>query len=189
MIILLGFPKCGTSSFQKLFTMLGFKSYQWKKNGKFIGMIIKENKDQQKKLLSGFDETDCITQMDVCVSEKKAYWPQITDYEQIYYENTDALFILNKRPPLKLLSSFKNWGNLLKRVHDYSPAIFKNYSDEGFLELINRHYNNVESFFLERPTSKFISYDIETDDVSKLSTYIDLRDITVFPKVNVSKKK
>ena len=29
MIILLGFPKSGTSSFQKLFTDLGYKSYHY----------------------------------------------------------------------------------------------------------------------------------------------------------------
>lgn len=31
MIILIGLPKSGTSSFQKLFTSLGYSSYHWKK--------------------------------------------------------------------------------------------------------------------------------------------------------------
>ena len=111
MIILLGFPKSGTSSFQKLFTDLGLKSYHWKKDKKYIGMLIKNNKENNKPLLSDFEKTDCITQMDVCYSVTNEYWPQIIDYEQIYYENSDSIFILNKRDPKKILSSFKRWNN------------------------------------------------------------------------------
>lgn len=48
MIILLGFPKCGTTSFQELFNKC-----------------------------SGFKGVDCITQMDVCIYQNLAYWPQI----------------------------------------------------------------------------------------------------------------
>ena len=46
--------------------------------------------------------------MDVCVNTKHCYWPQIVDYRQIYNENKDAIFILNKRDPKKILNSFKN---------------------------------------------------------------------------------
>ena len=46
MIILLGFPKSGTTSFNKLFESLGLNSYHWKKNGQFIGLLIKKNKEQ-----------------------------------------------------------------------------------------------------------------------------------------------
>ena len=39
MIILLGMPKSGSSSFQELFTKLGYKSYHWKKgNHKYDGI-------------------------------------------------------------------------------------------------------------------------------------------------------
>ena len=44
MIILIGFPKSGTSSFQKLFQTLGYRSYHWKKDDKYIGMMIYKNK-------------------------------------------------------------------------------------------------------------------------------------------------
>jgi len=60
-----------------------------------------------KPLLNDFLNTDVITQMDVCNDENNNYWPQITDYEQLYNENPDSIFILNKREPRKLLSSFK----------------------------------------------------------------------------------
>ena len=44
MIILLGMPKSGTSSFQELFTILGYNSYHWEKEGEYIGKMIENNK-------------------------------------------------------------------------------------------------------------------------------------------------
>ena len=44
MIILLGLPKSGTSSFQELFLNLGYNSYNWKKGNKYIGKMIENNK-------------------------------------------------------------------------------------------------------------------------------------------------
>ena len=89
MIILLGFPKSGTSSFQKLFLDLSYNSYHWKKDDEYIGMLIKNNKNNNKLLLSNFSKSDCITQMDVCIDKINNYWPQITDYDRIYYEKGD----------------------------------------------------------------------------------------------------
>ena len=189
MIILLGFPKSGTSSFQKLFLDLSYNSYHWKKDDEYIGMLIKNNKINNRLLLSNFSKYDCITQMDVCIDKINNYWPQITDYDRIYYENSDSIFILNKRDPKKLLSSFKRWNNLHKRTFKYSPYILNNNSDEAFYELINRHYNNIESFFSLHPESKFISYDIDNDNIEKLEKYIDIKGIKSFPKINVNSKK
>lgn len=186
MIILLGFPKSGTSSFQKLFTDLGYKSFHWKKGGHFIGTLIKHNKATNRPLLSGFAASDCIAQMDVCVDADNAYWPQLTDYQQLYQENPTALFILNKRSPESLLSSFKRWGNLNARLQKYNPEILHDGSDEAFLALVRTHYANVAEFFAARP-AKFIAYDIEKDPVQKLGKYLDLKGIKAFPKMNVGK--
>lgn len=43
MIIILGMPKSGTSSFQELFTKLRYKSYHWRKENQFIGKMIENN--------------------------------------------------------------------------------------------------------------------------------------------------
>lgn len=44
MIILLGLPKSGTTSFHELFKKLGYKSYHWKKGNNYIGKMIENNK-------------------------------------------------------------------------------------------------------------------------------------------------
>ena len=186
MIILLGFPKSGTTSFQHLFVSLGYTSYHWKKGATPIGMLIKNNKDNNRPLLCDFEQTDCITQMDVCTDISNAYWPQLTDYEQLYYENSDSFFILNKRDPAKMLASFKKWSNLNERMHTYNPDILGDNTDDTLLDLFKTHYEKIESFFILHPAAKFISFDIENDSIEKLGKYIDLKGITLLPRENVN---
>ncbi len=188
MIILIGFPKSGTSSFQKLFDDLGYKSYHWKKNNKYIAMMIKKNKENNKPLLYDFLDTDVITQMDICIDKQNSYWAQIIDYKQLYYENKDSIFILNKRNPEKILNSFKNWNNYYDRLYEYSPELIKDKTDNGFINFVNKHYTDVETFFSSQQDAKFISYDIENDTIEKLKKYIDIKNIKIFPKENINKK-
>jgi len=189
MILLVGFPKSGTSSFQLLFTKLGYKSiHQWSRSEGYVGMLIKKNKINNVPLLTGLEKYDSITQLDVCKSTSENYWSQLIDYKQLYYENKDSIIILNKRCPVKLLSSFKRWENLDKRIYKYNPELIDNKTDEGFIAFVEKHYSDVEAFFNSIPEAKFIVYDIENDTIDKLTKYIDIKDISVFPKCNVNKK-
>jgi hypothetical protein len=184
MIILLGFPKSGTTSFQTLFEALGYNAYHQNVGKAYIGNMIYENKQANKLLLSDFLETDVITQMDVCRDKNNAYWPQVIDYKQLYNENQNSIFILNKRDPTKLLSSFKRWNDLHERLIKYNPELLDNNSDEAFKNFVIKHYLDIEGFFSQYPNSKFITFDIENDDLDKLRKYIDLKNIKEFPHVN-----
>lgn len=185
MIILLGLPKSGTTSFDYLFKMLGYKTYHWQKDDMYIGTIIKNNKEQGRPLLSGFEPDCCITQMDVCMSKEECYWPQIVHYRQIYEENPDAVFILNKRDPGKILRSFKRWRKYQKRLFRFNPELVSRKTDDGFLKFVADHYANIETFFRDRPEAKFIMYDIENDRIDKLSQYINIGDMVEFPQKNI----
>jgi len=126
--------------------------------------------------------------MDVCISKTKCYWPQLVDYKQLYYENLDAIFILNKRDPHKILASFKRKG-LHNRLYKFNPELIEDKTDEGFINFVKKHYKDVEDFFETHKNAKFISYDIENDDIQKLSKYINIKNIDKFPIYNVSKNK
>jgi hypothetical protein len=187
MIILLGFPKSGTTSFHKLFKNLDYESYHWKFGDKYIGDIIKWNKRKGKKLLSFIDESKydntCITQMDVCISWRSNYWPQLVDFEQLYNENKEAIFILNKRNPCNLLKSFKKWNKYDKRIQYFNKELFN--PDQDLIGLFTEHYEKVEHFFKNLKNDvKFVSFDIENDNLEKLSKYIDLKEYTVLPHEN-----
>ena len=45
-----------------------------------------------RPLLEGFAKDDCITQMDVCLSEELCYWPQVVDFEQLYVGRMNCRF-------------------------------------------------------------------------------------------------
>ncbi len=201
MIILLGLPKSGTTSFDRLFKILKLKSHHWRYNDKYIGTIINNNIKNKKPLLSTFSNDACITQMDCCVDNNNNFWHQITHYKQLYEQNKDAIFILNKRDKYKILNSFKKWTTnnitLISRIFKYNPELFESNiynnktNDEKILTLIDNHYNNIENFFKNKPNAKFIVYDIEKDDITKLNKYIDTRqngiNITKFPHNNKTK--
>lgn len=191
MIILVGFPKSGTTSFQSMFEKLGYKSIHWKCAEGYIGYIIKSNKDNGLPLLTGLTEKyNCITEMNVCISTKYCYWPQIVDYKQLYQENPDALFILNKRDPVKIHSSFQRWGDYDKRLYKYNPELLDECNTSGFIRLIEKHYSNVEAFFESlEGKCRFVSYDIEKDSLDKLKPYIDVGDFTELPHENANKNR
>ena len=185
MILLLGLPKSGTTSFNKLFEKLGYEAYHWKiNNGQYIGKIIQNNKKNNLPLLNGFSNAACITQMDVCISNEYCYWPQIVDYEQLYFQNKDAIFILNTRDPVNILQSFKKWLGFYKRIHLYNPELIKKNTNEGFIDFVNSHYNRIRQFFLSIPEAKFIEYHIKNDKIDKLAQFIDLKGIKILPHEN-----
>lgn len=186
MILIVGLPKSGTTSFTKLFSNAGYKSVHWKISERYIGKIIQQNKINNRRLLSGLENFDCITQMDVCMDRENAYWPQITDYEELYHQNPDAIFILNKRDPSKVLSSFKRWKKYDKRLFTYNPELINDKTDSGFINFVEDHYNNIENFFYSKPEAKFIIFDIDKDSVEKLEKYIDLKGQKVLPRCNVN---
>jgi hypothetical protein len=191
MIILLGFSKSGTSSFYSLFKKLGFnvyhRSYPYNENlHEVFGMIIKNNKANKKPLLYGIAEDACLTELNICASPTHAYWPQFVDYKQLYYENPGSLFILNKRNTRNLLVSFKNHNNLDERLYKYNPELIEDKTDQGFIKFIENFYVEVEEFFASQPNAKFISYNIERDNIAKLKKYIDIKDIKSFPKENIT---
>lgn len=125
--------------------------------------------------------------MDVCISKDVCYWPQIVDYKQIYEENKEALFILNKRDPGKILTSFNNWSNYTQRLFNFNPELVDSKTDEGFLRFVTRHYSNIESFFKDHPEAKFISYDIDINSIADLARYVDIGEFIELPRINGSR--
>jgi len=198
LILIIGFPKTGTSSFNKLFTILKFKTYHqiFEKTKPSIGTMINTNYKNGDRLLNFLDndinnsniQHICVTQMDVHTNRHEAFFPQIDHLKQLYEENPNAVFILNKRDPLSLLQSLKKWMKYDERFRQFTPHLFKHIEastqDDSMLQLIQSHYKNVVTFFENKPKAKFVVFDIENDQVTKLSPYIDLGDITTFPHIN-----
>ena len=167
MIIFLGFPLLNDANL--IFDI--FKNYKivhFIFNKKYVGNIIKENKKNKKPLLNNFKNFHCITQLDVCIDKDNCYWPQIIDYEQLYNENKDSIFILNKRNPMKIYTFFKNWNNLLERFYKYNSC--NSYDD--FINYVNNHYNNIE-FFFKNKSCKYYSINLDSYDIENLKKFLN----------------
>ena len=195
MIILLGFPKSGTTSFTFLLNKLGYKSYHWvyRSDTDYIGSWVKKCKERNEKLLSFLPKEKkpiAITQMDVCVDKNNCYWPQLVDYKLLYEQYPDAIFILNTRNPNDILKSMKKWQDYNERMFLFNPELFNGLTgtkDEKIIKLIQNHFNNVTEFFNKKKNSKFIRYHIINDKIEKLNKYIDTKNLK-FPVVNSNKK-
>ncbi len=120
MIILVGLPKSGTTSFNDLFLDIGIKSHHFRINdkiypqyrNKLIGQLIRKNYISNKPLLSFIPEKDytqtAITETNCFLKEWEYCWPQIEYLDILYKENPDALFILHTRNIYKMVSSMHN---------------------------------------------------------------------------------
>ena len=202
MIILLGFPKTGTISFQYLFKKLGYKSYhQIYKEGQWISKLMMNQISLERNLLDFIPKDErnitCLTQMDHCLYDKDNnfinFWPQLSHYKELYYQNEDSIFILNKRNTSDLLLSFKNQFcqgiSLYDRFIKHNKNLFSKEctDDENMLNLFENHYKNIIEFFTKKK-SKFIIYDLNTDNINKIKKYIDIKDIKEFPHKHKTKK-
>ena len=187
-IILLGFPRTGTTSFHHLFQKLGYNSIHWfyRPQRLYVGEAILKAKKENKPLFYYLSDFEVICQMDICKDFTEKIWPQISHYQQILAQYPDTIYILNTRDPHKLLLSMKNKGNMDKRMLKYNTELFENIEgsdDEKILKLIDQHYQNIREHF---KNSKFIEFNIEKDNLEKLSKYIDFKGETQLPKLNKS---
>jgi hypothetical protein len=206
MILLLGFNKSGTTSFQYLFKKLGYESHHFfftihGEESFLVSDLMRYTYNHNIPLLSfipqHLHDNIAITQMDACFSNENNFWPQITHYQQLHRENPNALFILNRRDPQNLLQSFKNWRpnwkplkgmSLFERIFTYNPEFFQAFQhlptqEEQFLAFAEKHYQNIEDYFHAHPEAKFVSFDIEKDKLEKLAPYMDLKGLDNFPNI------
>ena len=190
LIILIGFPKSGTTSLGIFFKNLGYNVIgHTTKSNRFVGMKIKENNNNNINLLDeivDYNSNTILTQLDCCYSDTIVSWPQIELYETIYNQNINALYILNKRNPISILKSFKNQNHMDKRFFKF---FINNYSkniqfDEYIIKFIETHYNTIEKFFKDKPN--FVSFFLESFDSKCFNKFICISDNLQLPISNAN---
>ena len=188
MIILIGLPKSGTTSFNELFTRLGYRTYHWKKGHEYIG-TSGQNKERNRPLLEG-GKDDYITQMDVCISKEHCCSRKLSTTNNCI-ENPDNLHP-EQTGSDKVLSSFKKWnalgGPMDRRLFMYNPELVAQL-DDGFVSFVHEHYSNIERFFSTCPDARFVSYDVERDSLEKLRQHIDIMHFDALPHANKGTEK
>jgi hypothetical protein len=116
--IVIGFPKCGTSTIHQACKKSGLRSAHWKAPGKgYCGALIYQNYLADRDPLADLSDYDVVSQMDVCV-KRTNFWPNLdlALLLRIRKFHPECSFILNTRAPEKIASSIARWGNLRKRI-------------------------------------------------------------------------
>jgi hypothetical protein len=176
MILLIGFSKAGTASFDYLLKQLGYKTLHShnEDHSMIFGELIERANNENKPLLTYVESNgyEAITELNYSL-EDKIYWPQFTYIHDIINIYDDVIYILNTRDISNHVRSLKFFGIdiILQRDNNLT---------ENIETILETYYANIKNT-MQALNRKFIEYNIETDDISKLAQYIDLKGITQFP--------
>ena len=173
-ILVIGFPKSGTTSIHHALESAGFRSVHWElPNGEYCGEVIYRAVREGKDPLAYLSEYDAITQMDICLPRVKKdgrplnYWPQL-DFElldEIERHHPGIRFILNRRDPERLIKSMSRWHALRRRLLQARvPGLprFRPLFDRDLRRWITGHYDACRARYGDRET--FLDLDIERPD-------------------------
>lgn len=179
MIILIGLPKSGTTSFNYLFQQLGYNTiHSHNENHSIIvGELIELAEKNNKPLLYYVEEKgiNVISELNYSVDNKK-YWPQFNYINDIIETYEDNIYILNKRDIKDHIKSLRHF-NVDKII------LADNKFEESIEDIIGKFYISIKKKLIEY-NRKYIEYDIDNDNINKLKEYIDIKDIKVFPHLN-----
>jgi len=178
MILIIGFPKAGTTSFDYLLKQLGYQTLHSHNEDHSViaGELIERARQESKPLLHYIEALGyhAVTEMNFSI-HPETYWPQFTCIHDIIREY-DITYILNKRDIQKHARCLKilQIDDIIKRDNQLTGEIE---------DIIMKYYDDVKKT-AERYGRTYIEYHIDTDDISILKPYIDLKGITTFPHMN-----
>jgi hypothetical protein len=183
-IFVIGFPKCGTKSFQQSFTNCGLQSiHVIDKRGiqdftSLAAYRIKTAKENGLPLLKDLSDYTAYSLLSNCNNYYR-YWPQLLDVPTLDIQYPNSHFIFNDRNMDNWIRSINNWvdfGQIFrKRLIKFDiPGLpkGKGKEDQELKDWYLWHKNNMIDYF--RHKNNFIIYNIENDHSDKLKEFLNL---------------
>lgn len=181
-IMVIGFPKSGTTSLQEAFLSAKLSSAHFRVEEGYCGKLIYDDFRAGHDPLRRLQRFQCITQADLCRpgrtrdGEPLNFWPQL-DFaviEQIQAHNPDLRYLLNRRDVDGLVRSINGWGTLRDRIVSCDipglPAGVGG-TEEELHAWISRHYERCREFFGD--SDRFLDFDIQAPDArEQLSSFL-----------------
>ena len=175
-ILQIGFPKCGTTSLNELLKKLGFNPIHWRIYNNegppiFVSHLIQRALNESKPMLSYVKGSHVLAEMN-----GDGIWPQL-NYQQLYHEYPDALFILNTRDvDAHFVSLYQHDRYDLIFDDELVPKSFPGNSVEARVKgFLLWHSENVRHFFRDKIEANFVEFNIDVDTVSKFKPYFDTK--------------
>ena len=168
-LMVIGFPKSGTTSLTEALTASGLRTVHWRIPKKeFVGARIYEAIFRGLDPFALLQNYDAITQADVCLPAHKInFWPNL-DFavlSAIRRAHPSCLFLLNYRRPEAITDSISRWEDLQKRltVSDI-PGLPSGAGSKrtDLITWIENHFAACRRFFADDP--HFLEIDIESPD-------------------------
>ena len=172
-LMVIGFPKSGTTSITAALEASGMKTAHWQiDNNRFVGALI------YKAVLNGLDPFthlegyDAVTQADVCLpNHRLSLWPNL-DFavlSAIRRAHPTCLFVLNTRSPEAICDSIADWPFMQKRfeISDI-PGLPRGVGGRRrhLIAWIENHYAACRHFFAG--DDYFLELDIERPDAPEI---------------------
>lgn len=169
--LVIGFPKCGTTTIHEACTKSDLRSAHWRVPGGYCGQLIYERYLSGQDPLIDFKDYDVITQADVCrPAQGLNFWPNLDPAVLLAIRryHPECCFILNVRDTDKLIASITRWYNLRQFIIDSDivglPAGYGD-KDEHLRNWIEGHYRTCRSIFGN--DGNFVELPITEDDSSR----------------------
>jgi len=184
-IFLIGFNKCGTTSFHDFFKANGLTSVHWRANT--LAMRIHDNlQNGVLPLLSGLERWTAYSDM-VCIpgspwgqSNSDAY-PLIEAcryFKELDHSYPDSLFILNTRNREAWIES-----RLRHDQGQFAAAYLRALLPNGihtkgsmvayWQQLWQEHYNDVTDYFQAEKQARFLRFDLDQIDQTSLLRFLE----------------
>ncbi|WP_197018369.1 sulfotransferase [Sphingomonas sp. URHD0057] len=166
-LMVIGFPKSGTTSLTEALTASGFRPAHWRTHaGRFVGSLIYQAIYRGLEPFALLERYDAITQADVCLpSLQLNFWPNL-DFavlSAIRRAHPTCLLLLNYRRPEAIADGIMKWDDLQQRVAMSSiPGLPVGVGDkrEELITWIENHFDACRRFFAG--DEHFLELDIES---------------------------
>lgn len=176
-VFFIGFNKCGTTSFHRLFQKSGLKSAHWEiPNKRFLAPFMLANWQFGRPVMFGLDEFSVFSDMNYISST--CYIESNFLFDVIHRENPEGIFVLNTRSLERWISSRERHvhptdGSLLMRAQKVM-GLDKDGVKDVWRKNWKDHHDRVRRYFGNHKDS-FREFNIESDDIDNLLDFFARR--------------
>ena len=175
-VFVIGFNKCGTTSLHRMFKRAGHRSSHHRHechDGTPIKIAaqLDRNARSDRKLLSGIDDAQVYSDMDMC--GKNTRLSGIGHFRRLDAEYPGSRFILNTRDPMNWVQSRCRHfaGGYLRRAMIQAGVNDITTMQAIWLREWHDHHAAVQEYFADRP-DQLLVFDIERDDPRALIRFL-----------------
>jgi hypothetical protein len=178
-LLVMGFPKSGTSSLHSFFQCIGLRSSQWwckdgvQSDEVICGKMIERNVVAGRPALANLSEWDAFAEMDAYFETRSTcYFPQRQALNELHAAAPTATFILNMRNLTNWLTSVDRWHrhNLRNRMiacdQPGFPAGVGKLDSEMF-EFYRSQAQLVRDFAATHPSHKLVEVQIDDPEQAR----------------------